>query len=133
MAELFYAEPVVTFDLDGFVSPPSDRGLLSSTPVYDALAARGYAARDECVLIEGVPVQFLPAPTALVEEALLDAREAQVDGETTRVFTVEHLIAVAIQTNRPTDRERVQRLLQLACVDRPRLEQICRRHQLKTP
>jgi hypothetical protein len=45
--------------------------------LYEALRARGYAEEGECVMIEGVPVQFLPAYNALLEEALAQARETR--------------------------------------------------------
>lgn len=62
MGATFYVEPLLTFDLDVFVVlPQTSGGLLSLAPLYAALRARGYAEEGECVLIEGVPVQFLPA------------------------------------------------------------------------
>lgn len=71
MAATFYTEPLLTFDLDVFiVLPASTRPLVSLTPFYEALRVRGYVEEAECVLIEGLPVQFLPAHNALLEEAL---------------------------------------------------------------
>ena len=64
MAATFYTEPVLTFDLDIFVLLPEAQAagrLLTLSPLYDDLRRRGYAEEGECVLIEGVPVQFLPA------------------------------------------------------------------------
>ena len=76
MGATFYVEPLLTFDLDVFVILPQGAGgLLSLAPLYDALRAKGYTEDWECVLIEGVPVQFLPAHNALLEEALAEARE----------------------------------------------------------
>ena len=75
MGATFYVEPLLTFDLDVFVVlPQSAGGLLSLAPLYEALRARGYTEEGECVLIEGVPVQFLPAFNALLEEASMEAR-----------------------------------------------------------
>jgi len=76
MGATFYVEPLLTFDLDVFVVlSQTGGGLLSLAPLYEALRTRGYAEEGECVLIEGVPVQFLPAYNALLEEALAEARE----------------------------------------------------------
>jgi hypothetical protein len=76
MAATFYVEPLLTFDLDVFVAvQPSSSGLITVAPIYDALRARGYTEEQECILIEGVPVQFLPAYNALVEEALAHGQE----------------------------------------------------------
>ncbi len=53
MAATFYAEPVLTFDLDVFVIlPQAGGGLLTLGPLYEALRRRGYAEEGECVLRE---------------------------------------------------------------------------------
>ena len=76
MGATFYVEPLLTFDLDVFVILPEFvSGLLSLAPLYHALRGRGYTEEGECVVIAGVPVQFLPAYNALVEEALAEARD----------------------------------------------------------
>src|SRR5438067_13796611 len=77
MAATFYTEPVLTFDLDVFILLQSESGgdLVSLDVIYQALRRRGYNAERETVSIEGVPVQFLPAYNALIEEALNDAQE----------------------------------------------------------
>jgi hypothetical protein len=62
MGATFYVEPLLTFDLDIIVLlPQMNSGLLTLAPLYEALRAKGYMEEEECVLIEGVPVQFLPA------------------------------------------------------------------------
>jgi hypothetical protein len=105
MAATFYTEPVLTFDLDVFVVLLPETGqLMSLAPVYEALRARGYGEEKEAVMIEGVPVQFLPAYNALVEEALDQAREIDYEGVPARVLRAEHLIAISLQTGRAKDR-----------------------------
>ena len=95
MGAMFYVEPVATYDLDIFVVlPASHGGLITRTPLYDALHRRGYEPKAECVMIEGVPVQFLPAYNALAEEALLQARNVDVEGVPTRVLRIEHAFGV---------------------------------------
>ena len=59
-------------------------------------------------LIEGVPVQFLPAYNALLEEALKEACEMLYEEVSSRVVRAEHLIAICLQTGRDKDRERVR-------------------------
>ena len=133
MGALFYAEPVTTFDLDIFVVlPQGESGLISLEPLYDALRRRGYKP-GEYVEIEGVPVQILPAYNALLEEALAQARTEDLEGVATRILKVEHLIAIAVQTNRPKDRLRVQTLLKEGNPDWAALGEICHRHGLKPP
>lgn len=132
MGATFYIEPLLTFDLDIIVLLPETRtGLLTLTPLYDALRAKGYAEEGECVVIEGVPVQFLPAYNALLEEALQEAREMPYQATATRVLRVEHLMAICLQTGRAKDRERVRILRDQAVIDDPYLAAILRRHQLE--
>ncbi|MGH8566897.1 MAG: hypothetical protein ACREXU_02515 [Gammaproteobacteria bacterium] len=84
----------------------------------------------ECVNIEGVPVKFLPAYNALVEEALARARAIFYERTPTRVLGAEHLVAIMLQTGRDKDRQRFSTFLREADLDRNSLEDILRRHQL---
>jgi hypothetical protein len=84
----FYLEPVATLDIDVFISFQKSAGspLLMLSPVYDYLTARGFKAEKEYIIIADWPVQFLPPGNALVEEALMQAVETEVedDGGTSR-------------------------------------------------
>lgn len=132
MGATFYTEPLLTFDLDVIVLLPQTKaGLLTLTPLYDALRAKGYAEEGECVVIEGVPVQFLPAYNALLEEALREAHEMAYQASSTRVVRVEHLVAICVQTGRAKDRERVRILREQASLDDEYLAAVLRRHQLE--
>ena len=132
MGATFYVEPVLTFDLDIFVIlPETARGLLTLQPLYEALRARGYAEEGECVNIEGVPVQFLPAHNDLLLEALAEARQTLYEQTPTRVLRAEHLAAIAVQTGREKDRERVRLLLKQASLDDNYLASVLARHGLE--
>lgn len=131
MAAVFYAEPVSTFDLDIFVAfSPLKGSLISLSPLYEALSRKGYRFSGECVVIEGVPVQFWPAYNDLVEEALEQAVEQAYASVPTNVMRAEHLIAIALQTGRPKDRARVELLRSEAKLDLALLDDILRRHGL---
>ncbi|MBI4028178.1 MAG: hypothetical protein HY360_24550 [Verrucomicrobia bacterium] len=130
---IFYMEPFLTYDLDIFVVlPATSGGLLTLGPVYGALRQRGYTEQDECVNIEGVPVQFLPAYNPLVEAALAEAVETFYETTPTRVLRAEHLAAIMLQTGRDKDRQRFATFLAEAELDRGQLEKIVQRHQLET-
>ena len=131
MGAMFYIEPVLTFDLDVFAVLPQQSGLVTLAPVYEELKSRGYAEQGECMVVEGMPVQFLPAYNSLLEEALADAVEMPCGIESARVFRAEHLVAVCLQTGRQKDRDRVRLLEQEASLDRELLQSILRRHQLE--
>jgi predicted nucleotidyltransferase len=132
MAAVFYVEPLLTFDLDVFVllekeGPP----LQPLAPLYDVLKSKGHLEAAECVMIEGVPVQFLPAYNDLILEALREARHTTYEGVSARVLRVEHLIAICIQTGREKDRERVRLLRDVSEIDRAYLESILDRYKLE--
>ena len=132
MAATFYTEPVLTFDLDVFVLLSASTGkLVSLAPIYEALRARGYGEEKETVVIEGVPVQFLPAYNALIEETVAQAREIDYEGVPARVAQAEHLIAICLQTGRAKDRARVAMLREQAHLDHKLLADILKRHQLE--
>ena len=131
MAATFYAEPTLTFDLDVFVLLPTAGGtLLSLTPIYDALRSRGYAEKAECVVIEGVPVQFLPTFNPLLGEALREAKDVMYEDAPTRVLRAEHLLAICLQTGREKDRERVRLLRAQAALDEELLQDVLGRYDL---
>ena len=132
MGATFYVEPFLTFDLDVFVLlQPSASGLISLSPIYEALRARGYSEHNECVLIEGVPVQFLPAYNRLLEEALEQAKAIDYENILARVLRAEHLVAIAVQTGRAKDRERVRTFREQGDIDESYLAEVLRRHGLE--
>ena len=82
------------------------------------------------MLIAGWPVQFLPCQGSLLEEALAQAVERDVDGVRARVFTAEHLAAVALQTGRNKDKARVLHFVESSAIDKVQLREIVARHGL---
>ena len=131
MGATFYVEPLLTFDLDVFVIlPETAGGLLTLAPLYAALRQHGYAEEGDCVNIEGVPVQFLPAFNSLLEEALAEAREIFYEQTPTRVLRAEHLVAICVQTGRDKDRQRVRLFLDEATLDPAALDAVFARHNL---
>lgn len=131
MAAMFYVEPVSTYDLDVFVILPQSGKLISLSAIYEELRQRGYSAQGECVLIEGVPVQFLPAYNDLLIEAMEQTLQVNHQGTPTNVLKVEHLIAICLQTGRAKDRERVHLFRKDARIDEQLLKSIIERHGLE--
>ena len=128
---IFYMEPFLTYDLDVFVVlPQTGGGLLTLSPIYEMLKRRGWAEDCECILIEGMPVQFLPAYNALLEEALAEARQLPYGDTITRVLRPEHLAAIMVQTGRDKDRQRFSTFMQEAVMDTDYLHGALERHQL---
>jgi hypothetical protein len=128
----FYLEPVATLDVDIFVAFRPEPGslLFSPAPIFDYLKARGGTMVDEYIIIGGWPVQFLPPNGPLVEEALAQAVETDVAGTPSRVFTAEHLVAIALQTGRAKDKARLLQFIEAGALDAARFQTILARHGL---
>lgn len=131
IAASFYAEAVATEDLDVFAFlQPSTSGLLTLTPLYERLKQLGGAVENEHVVLHGWPVQILPAYNPLIEEAVMAAIEQTFHEVAVPVVTAEYLCAIALQTGRAKDYQRVNTLLEAGCVDAETLEKLVHRHNL---
>jgi hypothetical protein len=84
----------------------------------------------EHIVVAGWPVQFLPAGSPLLAEALEEAVERNVAGCLARVFSAEHLAAIALQTGRAKDKARLLQFLEAGAMDVPRFEAVLARHNL---
>ncbi len=132
MAALFYMEPFETEDLDILVLlPPNAHPLAPLGPLYEELKTRGCPEDGPYIVIEGVPVQFLPAYNPLIEEAIREAGEVDYETTTTRIPTAEHLAAIMIQTGRTKDRMRLVLLREQASLDDKRLQSLVDRYGLR--
>jgi len=128
----FYLEPVSTLDVDVFIAFEQEAGklILSPEPIFEYLKARGGVAQGEYIVLSGWPVQFLPAGTPMLEEALQQSVERDVEGTAARVFTAEHLAAVALQTGRAKDKARLLQFIEAGALDAARFQAIVARHGL---
>jgi len=129
-----YLEPAATLDIDIFVIlPASGSGpLLSLSPIYEYLEARGGVAKHEHIVIGGWPVQFLVPSNDLEREAVADAIQADVEGVPTWIMPAEHLAAIALKTGRVKDQLRILRFLEEEAVDLSKLEELVARHGLSS-
>ena len=138
IATLNYLEPTETEDLDILVSIDhfsTESGLATLGPIPSYLQERGYSDwRMEGVVIEGWPVQFIPVADALDAEGLDEAVEVELeptDGEgresrpiKIRTLRAEHLVAIALRTFRPKDRDRIIRFVEEKAVELERLRNV---------
>jgi hypothetical protein len=110
VAAIFYAEPVVTFDLDIMVILPGSANELDPLRgVFDWAKSKGYELDKEQIIIGGIPVQFLPVYNELVKEAVENSIEKEFEGIKTFVIPPEYLAAIMLDTSRAKDRERFVR------------------------
>jgi|SRR5437588_2921454 len=127
---MFYVEPFSTQDIDVFVLTPEDR-IIIELPGLDYLKARGYTEfRNEGILVEGWPVQFMPATTDLEREAYLNAEVSNFEEVPVRVVLAEHLVAIMLKVGRLKDIARIQMFLSQDAVNSDKLEDVIKRHGL---
>ena len=131
MAFLFYTEPARTYDLNVFVFlPPQTNPIFSMEPLYKVLLERGFGFEAEHVMIEGTPVQFLPAYNLLSEKAMEEAILHEYEGEFVRVIDPEYLIALVFQTGGRHRLLRAEILLAEGIVNEERLQTIMTTHNI---
>jgi len=70
MGATFYLEPIATYDLDIFVVFEGAPLILTLSPIHDYLISLGHTPDGEAILVHGWPVQFLPAESPLLREAV---------------------------------------------------------------
>ena len=142
VAATFYLEPVATLDVDVFVESQPERASM----IEGEHGVRGRRRVDcmgrvvtrpsdreiasQYVIIAGWPVQFLPAGNPLLQEALATAVEKDVEDTSVRVFTPEHIVAIALETGRAKDKARVLQFIEANAVDLDRVGEILTRHGL---
>jgi hypothetical protein len=105
--------------------------VVSLSPLYEWLKGKGYRLQKEQVIIEGIPVQFIPVYNELVKEGVLHAVERIYGSIKTFVLRPEYLIAIMLQASRPKDIERLLRFFEEAEVSDEKLDSVLSKHNLK--
>lgn len=122
---LKWVEPFFTRDLDIFIVPIAEtkEGLINLSPIYEYLKKKGCYWKGQWLIIEGTPVDFIPAD-ALEKEAVENAQVTEFEGVKTKVVTPEYLVALLLKTGRDKDMRKIEMLLGQAQIDRGRLDKI---------
>ena len=132
MAMLFWAEPVVTFDLDVFILlPASASPIITLEPLYMAMRQCGFEVAAEHVVVHGTPIQFLMSPNELGDEAIETAAVRELDGVSCRVMRPEYLAALWLQAGGAKRRERVEILRQSGSLDEDALRVVLHKHGIR--
>lgn len=129
-AQMRYAEPVATLDVDVLVVVPSPDRIDLLAPIYTFCAGKGYQPEGEAVRVGAWPVQFIPAFDALTREALEQAETVDFEGVPLRVVRADHLAAIALATGRAKDFARVLALLESRSVTPGAVASLAERHGL---
>jgi len=131
VAIMYYAQPVITDDLDMFCYIPNQSILVDLGPIYRRLEELGCKARDLYINIRGVDVQFLvPANQPLVEEALENAVSIIIENVDARIFAYEYALAVKAEAGRAKDWAHIAAALEATTPDTQNLEAILAKYGL---
>ncbi len=118
VAQMRYTEAVVTLDADILVAVPDQQSLDLLSPIYAFCRERCYDAEGEAIRVGDWPVQFIPAFSALTEDAMHCAEEGEVDGVPLRVVSAAYLAVIALSVGRAKDLARIVALREAgACGD----------------
>jgi hypothetical protein len=132
LAAIYYVEPFATYDADIFFIP-ADKGLTAGIPgIYARLQDQGWRVEREHLIVRGFPVQFLAA-SGLTEEAVREAEHFEFESVPAKVFSPEHIVAIAASVGRQKDKARIEQFLQQSNLDKTKLESILQRFKLKLP
>jgi hypothetical protein len=127
----FYLEPAATLDVDVFVLLSHPSGVLVSlSPIYEYLKARGGIEDREHIVLGDWPVQFLVPANELEREAVAASVPVDVEGVRTWVMLAGHLVAIALSTGRAKDHIRVLQFIKDKAVDQVMLRAILEKHGL---
>ena len=132
IATVFYVEPFLTYDLDIFIiilTKRKNENLILLSSVFDYLESKGYRWKGEHIVIEEMPVQFIPADR-LEEEAIRNARLIEYEGVKTKVMTPEYLVVVLLRAGRKKDIAKIEKLLEQTKIDRKKLKEVLVRYNL---
>ncbi len=128
-----WVEPFFTRDLDIFVisiQEVNKKKLISFLPIYDYLKNKGYNEWiGQWIIIEGVPVEFIPAEE-IAKEAVENAIETEFKDAKTKVITPEYLISLLLNAGRDKDMRKIGMLLSQTQVDMKRLKKILIKYNL---
>lgn len=108
IAHFYYIEAGTTYDLDVMITlNVGTSGLVSLSPLYEWAKRFGYEVSQEHIIIDGIPVQFLPAYNPIVSEAIEHADHVELFGVKTYIMKPEYLMVIMLDTMRSKDRERL--------------------------
>ena len=116
--------------MDIFFTPVEEKKLISLSPIYNHCRAKGYRVYKEHIIIEGLPVQFIPVYNELIQEAVKNAAEKKYKKTKTKTLKPEYLIAIMLQTFRPKDKERMMKLIEETKINNEYLKKILQKHKL---
>lgn len=108
IAHFYYIEAGATYDLDVMINlKVQTTEILTLSTLYEWAKKNGYEISHEHIIIEGIPVQFLPAYNPIITEAIENADQVELFGVKTFMMKPEYLMVIMLDTFRAKDRERL--------------------------
>jgi hypothetical protein len=133
MAISLHEQTAMTEDIDIFIA--YERGtFISMTPLFDFMKSLGATEEEgDHLRYAGWLIHILsPKSPSLVEEALDNSESYDAgQGVTTKVFKLEYLAAIALETGREKDRLRVRMLADRKALDTREFAAIIKRYRLE--
>lgn len=132
-ALIHYFEPIQTQDIDVFVVLTNEKdGLVNLSPIYSFLRDKGIKLKGEYFLVGSTPVQLLVPYNSLVDEAVSQSKSLKFLDTEVKIPSLEHLMAIMIQTGRLKDRTRLSDLLNRPeLFEAAKLESIVKKYDLQ--
>ena len=131
VAVMYYTEPFDTFDLDIFFIPDEKEKIIVLTPFYNYLTKRKkYKTYKEYIMINGTPIQFIPAADELEKEAVENAIEINYKDIKLKIIRVEYLMAIFLKVQRKKDILKLLKILDEAKIDYNLLNKILEKYGL---
>lgn len=130
---LYYVEPVLTYNLDVICLFPGDSFIVNPAPLFAELKRKGFEfALEDRISINGILVQLIPAEPGLMEEALQNSAQVEIEGVSTRILKLEYLIANMLRIFRAKDRAKLALIAEShqKIYDAKALEDILQRYSL---
>jgi len=132
IAALRWTEPFFTRDLDIFIIPQkkvAEDEIIIFSDLYKYLENKGYGWSGQWIIIEGIPVEFIPAE-GLAKEAVEKGVEIEFEGIKTKIISPEYLIALFLSVGREKDKVKIRLLLEQAPVDNEKLDSLLQKYSL---
>jgi hypothetical protein len=104
-------------------------GVINLSPIYEHLKKRGCFWKGQWIVIEGIPVDIIPAD-ALEKEAVESAQDTEYEGAKTKVITPEYLVVLLLRAGRNKDIRKIEMLLEQAKIDMGNLDKILKKYRL---
>ena len=131
MGQLYYIEASSTYDLDIMAHLKAEtNSLVPLDGIYQWARANNYPEDKEHIIIEGIPVQFLPAFNELISDAIENSNKVTMFGVETYVMKPEYLMAIMLKTGRGKDKTRLVTFFEECDFDKNLLEVILKKFSL---